>query len=163
MDGSFAFHFQRLIQRKTIENSIPDCEWPRRMRRGNPMARRSPPCCGGGEAGWSRGAPAAWRAARSAPSRRRTASCPPQPSSSKRSLELELNKSKFSLPYVYLTKPPLLLFRHGLPPVGALLLEVGEDDDLVGIVAFVLLTTGLQDGRSVIRISPHRPAFLLFK
>ena len=49
---------------------------------------------------------------------------------------------------VYLTKPPLLLFRHGLPPVGALLLEVGEHDDLVGIIAFVLLTTRLQDGRA---------------
>ena len=59
---------------------------------------------------------------------------------------------------MYLTKPPLLLFRHGLPPVGALLLEVGEHDDLVGIVSFVLLTAGLQDGRSLLSI--HAPGIL---
>ena len=66
---------------------------------------------------------------------------------------------KVLLPHVYLTKPPLLLFRHCLPPVGALLLEIGEHDDLVGIIAFVLLTAGLQDGRSLSSVRT-RPGIL---
>ena len=47
----------------------------------------------------------------------------------------------------HLTKSSLLLFGHGLPPVGALLLEVGEHDHLVRELAFVLLSTRLQNDR----------------